>query len=86
MDPEFALTLQQDHERLDDMLKAAIAVREHQWKEAVDLLTQFRHEIVNGHVAVEEIVPFEGRAMRHSWKKPPFRQHRSLRRRLDQVI
>ena len=40
--PNIALTLQKGHERLDDILKAAVAVREYQRKEAVDLLTQFR--------------------------------------------
>ena len=55
--PDIALTLQKGHERLDDILKAAAAVREYQRKEAVDLLTQFRHGIVNGLMAAEKTVP-----------------------------
>lgn len=62
MDSDVALALQQDHERLDDMLKAAaVTIREHQWKEAVDLLTHFPHGIVNGHIEAEETMPWGAR-------------------------
>lgn len=59
MDPDIALALQQDHERLDDMLAAtATAVREHRWKEAAALLERFRRGIVAGHMVVEESMLF----------------------------
>jgi len=49
MAPDITLALQQDHERLDDILEAAAAaVREHRWNEAAALLERFRHGIIDG--------------------------------------
>ena len=51
--------MQQDHERLDQILtNTARAVSEQHWVEAAQLLETFRHGIVDGHMVVEESLLF----------------------------
>ncbi|OCX74436.1 cation-binding protein [Acidithiobacillus thiooxidans] len=51
--------MQQDHERLDQLLEqSAQAVGKGAWQEAAQLLEAFRHGIVDGHMVVEESTLF----------------------------
>lgn len=51
--------MRHDHEHLDAQLEAAAnAVSEQRWQDGAALLERFRHDIVDGHMMVEETLLF----------------------------
>ena len=59
MSHDIAKIMQEDHERLDQILgNSAQAVEQSRWSEAAKTLEAFRHGIVDGHIAVEESLLF----------------------------